>query len=163
MRASEDMIRNMKQEAEKVWVLEYARMIKETEEPFINAIYDADPLKQIFWDNVVLIGDAAHPTTPHGVRSTNMSIVDAAVLGKCLAKWGVENLNSALEEYQSIRLPVTSKQVLRARRLGRIKQGLSLPDRDRFNPVIASPEECEELPQKCMPFFYDVPTLIDTE
>ncbi|KAK3212555.1 hypothetical protein Dsin_017261 [Dipteronia sinensis] len=160
MKVSNDMIKNMHQEAEKVWVPELVRVIKETKEPFINAIYDSDPIKQIFWSNVVLIGDAAHPTTPHGLRSTNMSILDAAVLGKCLDKWGADNLVSALDEYQSIRLPVTSKQVLHSRRLGRIKQGLTLPDREPFNPKTASQEECRELQQEVMPFFPDIPSLL---
>ncbi|XP_031257706.1 uncharacterized protein LOC116115720 [Pistacia vera] len=160
LKVRDDIIKNMHQEAEKVWAPELVKVMKETKEPFINAIYDCDPLKQIFWSNVVLIGDAAHPTTPHGLRSTNMSILDAAVLGKCLEKWGVENLFSALEEYQSIRLPVTSKQVLHSRRLGRIKQGLTLPDRDPFNPKTATPQECQELQQKTMPFFADIPSVL---
>ncbi|KAJ0091037.1 hypothetical protein Patl1_12793 [Pistacia atlantica] len=160
LKVRDDIIKNMHQEAEKVWAPELVKVMKETKEPFINAVYDCDPLKQIFWSNVVLIGDAAHPTTPHGLRSTNMSILDAAVLGKCLEKWGVENLFSALEEYQSIRLPVTSKQVLHSRRLGRIKQGLTLPDRDPFNPKTATPQECQELQQKTMPFFADIPSVL---
>ncbi|GKV18070.1 hypothetical protein SLEP1_g28495 [Rubroshorea leprosula] len=159
IRVSNEVIRKMIQEAEDVWLPELVRVMKETKDPFINAIYDCDPLKQIFWDNVVLIGDAAHPTTPHGLRSTNMSVLDAAVLGNCLEKWGVENLHSALEEYQSIRLPVTSKQVLHSRRLGRIKQGLTLPDRHLFDPKAASPEECKDLQQKNMPFFTSVPII----
>jgi 2-polyprenyl-6-methoxyphenol hydroxylase-like FAD-dependent oxidoreductase len=126
MKVSSEMVQEMLRKAEKVWVPELVRVMKETEDPFLNFIYDSDPLEQIFWDNVVLVGDAAHPTTPHGLRSTNMSVLDAAVLGKCVAKWGAENLQSALREYQSIRLPVVSKQVLHARRLGRIKQGFFL-------------------------------------
>uniref|UniRef100_A0A2P2K0C3 Zeaxanthin epoxidaseic n=1 Tax=Rhizophora mucronata TaxID=61149 RepID=A0A2P2K0C3_RHIMU len=160
MKVSSDMVENMYQEAEKVWVPELVRVMRETKQPFLNFIYDCDPMKQIVWDNVVLIGDAAHPTTPHGLRSTNMSILDAAVLGKCLEKWGPKNLASALEEYQSIRLPVTSKQVLHSRRLGRVKQGLCLPDRMRFDPEAASPEDCEELQQKNMPFFACAPLIV---
>ncbi|KAJ4707948.1 Monooxygenase, FAD-binding protein [Melia azedarach] len=162
MRVDSGMIKNMQQEAEQVWLPELVRVMKETKEPFINAMYDCDPLNQIFWNNVVLIGDAAHPTTPHGLRSTNMSILDAIVLGKCLEKWGLENLLSALEEYQSIRLPVTSKQVLHSRRLGRIKQGLTLPEREPFDPKTASPRECQELQQKNMPFFADIPPLVNS-
>lgn len=139
MKVSSDMIHKMHQEAEKVWIPELAKLMKETKDPFINFIYDSDPLEKISWGNVVLVGDAAHPTTPHCIGSTNMSILDAAVLGKCLEKWGAEKLESALEEYQSIRLPVTSKQVLHARRLGRIKQGLVLPDRDPFDPMSVRP------------------------
>ncbi|KAK8595743.1 hypothetical protein V6N13_000435 [Hibiscus sabdariffa] len=152
MKVSEEMIDEMIKEAEKTWVSELVKVMKETEDPFINAIYDCDPLRQIYWDNVVLIGDAAHPTTPHGLRSTNMTILDSAVLGKCLEKWGVENLHTALEEYQSTRLPVTSKQVLHSRWLGRIKQGLHLPNREPFDPKNASPEDLKDLQQKNMPF-----------
>ncbi|XP_009614077.1 uncharacterized protein [Nicotiana tomentosiformis] len=160
MKVNENSIQNMHEEAEKTWAPELVRVIKEIKEPFLNVIYDCDPLEQIFWDKVVLIGDAAHPTTPHGLRSTNMSILDAAVLGKCLEKWGVEKLNSALEEYQSIRLPVATKQVLHSRRLGRIKQGLSLSDRLSFDPKTTSAEDCEELQQKNMPYFNDIPSIL---
>ncbi|KAK7320704.1 hypothetical protein VNO77_30421 [Canavalia gladiata] len=157
MKVNSDMIQKMHQEAEKVWIPELVNVIKETKDPFLNFIYDSEPLGKIFWDNVVLVGDAAHPTTPHCIRSTNMSILDAAVLGKCLEKWGAERIESALEEYQSIRLPVTSKQVLHARHLGRIKQGLVLPDREPFNPKLARPEDYQELMLTNTPFFNDVP------
>ncbi|XP_050364364.1 uncharacterized protein LOC126783026 [Argentina anserina] len=159
-KASSNMIQALHREAEKMWLPEFVRLIKETNHPFINAIYDSEPSEQIYWDNVVLVGDAAHPTTPHALRSTNMSVLDAAVLGQCLKKWGAENLQSALEEYQSIRLPVVSKQALHARRMGRIKQGLALPDRQIFDPKTATPEECQELQQRLMPFFSDVPSIL---
>uniref|UniRef100_A0A2N9IIS1 FAD-binding domain-containing protein n=1 Tax=Fagus sylvatica TaxID=28930 RepID=A0A2N9IIS1_FAGSY len=160
MKVSSEMVQKMHREVEKVWVPELVRVMKETKDPFLNFIYDSDPLEQIFWDNVVLVGDAAHPTTPHGLRSTNMSVLDAAILGKCLAKSGAENLQSALREYQSTRLPVVSKQVLHARRMGRIKQGLVLPDREPFDPKYARSEDYQELQQKNMPFFDDVPLLL---
>ncbi|GAY68916.1 hypothetical protein WN943_000382 [Citrus x changshan-huyou] len=161
MKVSSDMIKKMHQEAEKIWVPEFARVIKETKEPFLNLMYDCDPLTQIYWDNVVLIGDAAHPITPHCARSTNMAIADAAVLGKCLERWGPENLHSALEEHQSVRLPVTTKQVLHSRRVGQIKLGLPTPDREPFDPNTASPEDCEILKQRRLPFFDDVPSILE--
>ncbi|XP_020201788.1 uncharacterized protein LOC109787657 [Cajanus cajan] len=161
MKVSSD-IQKMHQEAEKVWIPELFKVMKETHDPFLNVIYDSEPLEKIFWDNVVLVGDAAHPTTPHCLRSTNMSILDAAVLGKCLEKFGAEKVRSALEEYQLIRLPVTSKQVLHARRLGRIKQGLVVPDREPFNPKSAKKEDYEELLQRNTPFFNDVPLLLSS-
>lgn len=162
MKVSDEMIQEMYKNAENIWVPELVKVIKETKEPFINVIYDSDPLEKLFWDNVVLVGDAAHPTTPHGLRSTNMSLLDAAVLGTCVGKWGPENLQSALQAYQSIRLPVVSKQVLHARRLGRIKQGLVLPDHEPFDPKTATSEDCQELLQRNMPFFSDVPSLVDS-
>ncbi|KAJ0987984.1 hypothetical protein J5N97_006340 [Dioscorea zingiberensis] len=153
MKVSDEMIENMHDKAEKVWVPELARVMRETEDPFINIIYDSNPLPQLFWDNVVLVGDAAHPTTPHGLRSTNMSILDAGILGHCLEKWGSENLASALEEFQAIRLPVISEQVLHARQLGRMKQGLVFGEHKIFNPKEATPEECLLLQQRNMPYF----------
>ncbi|KAI7989050.1 6-hydroxynicotinate 3-monooxygenase [Camellia lanceoleosa] len=150
----------MYEEAEKVWVPEMVKLMKETKEPFINVIYDCDPLEQIVWDNVVLVGDAAHPITPHSSRSTNLAILDAAVLGKCLEKRGAENLHSALGEFQSIRLPVVSKQVLHSRYVGRIKQGLVLSDHNPFDPMIAKPEECQILLQRSVPFLGDAPSIL---
>lgn len=145
------MTKKMHVEAEKIWRPELAEVMKETKEPFINVIYDSEPLPQLFWDNVVLVGDAAHPTTPHALRSTNMSILDAGILGQCLEKWGLENLGLALKEYQMIRLPVISEQVLHARKLGRVKQGLI--DQKTFDPRTATPEECLQLMQRSMPYF----------
>ncbi|KAG6391290.1 hypothetical protein SASPL_149043 [Salvia splendens] len=159
MKVSSDMIAKMHEAAEKVWLPELMKVIRETKDPFLNVIYDCEPLGQIFWQKVVLIGDAAHATTPQGLRSTNMSILDAAVLGKCLEKWGVGNLASALQEYQATRLPVTTEQVLFSQRLGRIKQGLQLPDRQPLDPRTAW-EDCEELQQKKMPFLSDKPSIL---
>ncbi|VVB14058.1 unnamed protein product [Arabis nemorensis] len=148
LKVSQEMMNKMHQEAGSIWIPELARLMKETSDPFLNVIYDCDPLERIFCGNVVLVGDAAHPTTPHGLRSTNMSVLDAEVLGKCLEKWGLENLNLGLEEYQRIRLPVVSEQVLYSRRLGRIKQGL---DHDGIRGGSFG------LEQRNMPFFSNAP------
>jgi 2-polyprenyl-6-methoxyphenol hydroxylase-like FAD-dependent oxidoreductase len=48
-----------------------------TKDPFINAIFDREPLPRWVFGRVVLVGEAAHPTTPHALRSTNMAIADA--------------------------------------------------------------------------------------
>ncbi|CAA0840698.1 FAD/NAD(P)-binding oxidoreductase family protein [Striga hermonthica] len=162
MKVSDDMVLQMQKEAECFWPPELVKLIRETKNPFLNVIYDSEPLNQIAWDNVVLTGDAAHPTTPHGLRSTNMSVLDAAVLGKCLEKWGVENLNSALREYESTRLPVASEQVLFSRWLGCIKQGLVVQENccGPFDPIRAGREKCMDLEQKNMPYFSDVPAVL---
>lgn len=162
MKVSDEAVEKMRKEAEKTWSPSLARAMKETREPFVNVIYDCDPLERLVWDGVVvLVGDAAHPTTPHGLRSTNMSLLDAAVLGACVEKLGKEGLDRALEEYQSVRLPVVAHQVLHSRRMGRIKQGFVLEDREIFDPIAACPEDCEELKQNSMPFFGDVPLIVD--
>lgn len=158
MKVRDDMIRKMQREAEKVWPRAFVEIVKHTKEPFINVMYDCNPLDRVFWDNVVLVGDAAHPTTPHCARSTNMSVLDAAVLGRCLERWGPRNLQAGLCEYQAARSPVTSAQVLKSRRVGRIKQGLRVPSRQEpFDPNKASSEEREELEPRTVPFTGDLP------
>ncbi|EYU21936.1 hypothetical protein ABFS82_01G029100 [Erythranthe guttata] len=160
-KVSQDMIEEMYELAEKVWIPELVKVMRETKDPFLNAIYDSEPLEQLYWNNnVVLIGDAAHPITPHSARATNMSILDAAVLGKCLEKWGPENLGSALEEYQSIRLPVAKEQVLYSRRSGRIKQRLPVSGREIFDPMTASEEESKVLQIRNTPYFNVMPSIL---
>ncbi|XP_038884093.1 6-hydroxynicotinate 3-monooxygenase-like [Benincasa hispida] len=162
MKVNEEILRKLHEQVDEIWVPEFAKVVRETKDPFINAIYDCDPLEQLVWDNVVLVGEAAHPTTPHCARSTNMAILDAAVLGKCLQKWGAQGLKSALIEYQSLRLPVVSAQVLHSRRAGRIKQGLTLPDCEPFDPNVAtSIQNFPELQIRNIPFIDDVPQVID--
>lgn len=158
IKVDNDMIDNMHKEASKLWNPELALLMKETKEPFINVIYDSNPLPRLFWDNVVLVGDAAHPTTPHASRSTNMSVLDAEVLGLCLTKWGAENLSTALQEFQAIRRPVVSEQVLHSRLMGRLKQGLPLSDNEIFDPSAADTEVCVGIQHKNIPFYERVPT-----
>ncbi|XP_038886774.1 aurachin C monooxygenase/isomerase-like [Benincasa hispida] len=162
MKVNETMVKKLHQQVDEIWVPELAKVVKETKDPFINVIYDCDPLEQIVWDNVVLVGEAAHPTTPHCARSTNMALLDAFVLGECLLKWGLLDLKSALAEYQSLRLPVIYAQVLHSRHVGRIKQGSTLSDRERFDPSAATTtQNFPELQIRNTPFLDDVPRVID--
>ncbi|XP_020267485.1 uncharacterized protein LOC109842969 isoform X2 [Asparagus officinalis] len=107
------------------------------------------------------VGDAGHPTTPHASRSTNMSILDAEVLGLCIKKWGPENLAKALQEFQAVRHPVVSEQVLCSRRMGLLKQGLPISDDDKvFDPCTADTDDCWVIQHRNIPFYECVPTSI---
>lgn len=139
MKVNGDMVKRLHKQVDDLWVPELTKVIKETKDPFINVIYDCDPLEQIVWDNVVLVGEAAHPTTPHCARSTNMTLLDASILGQCLRRnRRLFNLESALAEYQALRLPILHAQVLHSRLVGQIKQGLTLSDREPFDPSVAT-------------------------
>uniref|UniRef100_A0ACD6A8V7 Uncharacterized protein n=1 Tax=Avena sativa TaxID=4498 RepID=A0ACD6A8V7_AVESA len=163
MKVSDATLAGMQDEADRVWSPELARLIRETAEPFVNVIYDADPLPRLSWADgrVALVGDAAHPTTPHGLRSTNMSVHDARVLGECLGRWGETTPPRALAEYEAARLPVVAAQVLHARRLGRLKQGLPVEDGEAggFDVRAATEEEALQLRQRGMPYFGGAPTV----
>ncbi|KAG6555957.1 hypothetical protein Mapa_001897 [Marchantia paleacea] len=149
----EAVIARMHEAADRSWVPALAQLIKATPQPFINAIFDRNPLKQLVFKRVVLVGEAAHPTTPHGARSTNMSVVDAHSLGKSIAKWGRDNLDSALAEYEMRRLNATSQQVLFSRHLGSLKQGLLFEPKGSFPWLTADEGMVEGLLQRNMNFF----------
>uniref|UniRef100_A0A0A9CPP4 FAD-binding domain-containing protein n=1 Tax=Arundo donax TaxID=35708 RepID=A0A0A9CPP4_ARUDO len=167
MEASDAMVARMRDEAERVWCPELARLIQETAAPFVNVIYDADPLPRLSWagGRVVLVGDAAHSTTPHGLRSTNTSIMDARALGTCLGRWDYSESTPAraVAEYEAARLPVVGAQVLHTRRLGRIKQGLPVDgEAEGFDVRTATAEEALQLRQRTVPFFGGAPKADDS-
>ncbi|KAB1204564.1 hypothetical protein CJ030_MR8G021784 [Morella rubra] len=46
MKVSSEMVQKMYQESENIWVPELVRVMKETKDPFLNFIYDGDPLEK---------------------------------------------------------------------------------------------------------------------
>ena len=84
--------------------------LQATASPFINAIFDREPLQRWVWGRVALVGEAAHPTTPHGLRSTNMAIADAGALGQAFAAHKGD-VGAALQQYQERRLAATTREV----------------------------------------------------
>lgn len=124
VKADEKALKELHEQAQRIWPPALTKLMQSTTNPFINAIFDREPLRQFVWGRVVLVGEAAHPTTPHGLRSTNMSIVDAFVLGNAISKRGPDNIEAALDEYQGERVPTTTREALFSRHLGQLKQGL---------------------------------------
>ena len=96
--------------------------IEATEEAAIlrNDIYDREPLKEWGAGRVMLLGDAAHPISPHLGQGACQAIEDAVVLADSLSK--KKDVASALSLYESLRIPRTSRVVRQSRRIGRIIQ-----------------------------------------
>jgi len=106
-------------------------MIRATEGAFPNEIYDRDVLPAYHTTRCVLIGDAAHSSTPHYVRGTHMAIQDGYALGKAIGTvvWNsvqvsCKDFQDAFGMYEAERLDYSNNVVLTARRLGRVKQGV---------------------------------------
>jgi 2-polyprenyl-6-methoxyphenol hydroxylase-like FAD-dependent oxidoreductase len=72
------------------------------EQIYTAEIADLKPTTLWYKENVCLIGDAAHATTPNMGQGACQAIEDAYVLSECLAK---HNVNKAFETFQKIRLP----------------------------------------------------------
>ncbi len=112
------------------------RLVSATDETkIIRAdICDRDPEQTWAKDRVLLIGDAAHMTTPFIGQGAGISMEDAVVLAKELALTdGLRDqrmLAGALDSFQRERMPRCAKIVLTSRRRG---QMLSLS-----NPALAT-------------------------
>jgi salicylate hydroxylase len=85
-------------------------------------IYDRDPIDKWSKGRAVLVGDAAHPTTPFMGQGLGLAIEDAAVLAKELALTGGLRDHSviplALQTYERYRVDRAAQIVLQSRKRG---------------------------------------------
>ncbi|MFN3444156.1 MAG: FAD-dependent monooxygenase [Bacteroidia bacterium] len=85
-----------------------------------NDIIDHEPINQYAYDNVVLIGDAAHATTPNMGQGACMGIEDAVVLADELAK--NNHPETAFKQFEKRRLKRTHDIVNKSWQLGKVAQ-----------------------------------------
>lgn len=85
-----------------------------------NDIIDLPPIKKFAFGNVVLMGDAAHATTPNMGQGACMAIEDAAVLVKCLT--GNADPVQAFATFEAERIARTTKIVNDSWRIGKLAQ-----------------------------------------
>ncbi|EKM53956.1 uncharacterized protein PHACADRAFT_209786 [Phanerochaete carnosa HHB-10118-sp] len=88
-------------------------------------IYDRPELKTWFEGRVVLVGDAAHPTSPHLGQGASQSYEDVGLLIDLLEQHNpsaklpsTETLKTVFAELERVRLPRTADLVKRARAVG---------------------------------------------
>jgi len=94
-------------------------IISETETSMIHtaAISDLQLIKHWHLDNVCLIGDAAHATTPNMGQGACQAIEDAHVLSACLDKF---ETNKAFDKFQRARMQKVQMVVNRSWSLGKV-------------------------------------------
>jgi 2-polyprenyl-6-methoxyphenol hydroxylase-like FAD-dependent oxidoreductase len=85
-----------------------------------NDIIDHEPINQYALGNVVLIGDAAHATTPNMGQGACMGIEDAVVLADELAK--NNHPETAFKQFEKRRLKRTHDIVNKSWQLGKVAQ-----------------------------------------
>ncbi len=85
-------------------------IIKSTKKEHINTAEISDLKPTNIWskENVCLIGDSAHATTPNMGQGACQAIEDAYVLSECINKY---EISKAFTEYQKLRLPKAHKVV----------------------------------------------------
>jgi 2-polyprenyl-6-methoxyphenol hydroxylase-like FAD-dependent oxidoreductase len=115
-------------------------------------IIDLKPLTQFAFDNIAIMGDAAHATTPNMGQGACMAIEDAVVLSNLLGRHS--NVQDAFRKFEWMRLPRTQKIVKGSWQLGRVAQ--------LENPILAQLRNAairatpSSVAEKQMKFLYDV-------
>lgn len=91
-------------------------------------LYDRPELESWFKGRIVLLGDAAHPTSPHLGQGANQAFEDVYHFMRLLRKYNpsadqpsTELLLRVFTDYQDLRLRRTSELVRGARRQGEIR------------------------------------------
>jgi 2-polyprenyl-6-methoxyphenol hydroxylase-like FAD-dependent oxidoreductase len=104
------------------WTAPIPDVIEGTPEGAIvqNDIVDRPPLRWWGRGPVTLLGDAAHATTPNLGQGACMALEDAVMLAHCLST--VRPAESALREYERLRIPRTGAIVRDSWQTGRILQ-----------------------------------------
>lgn len=83
-------------------------------------ISDIKPIKKFAYGNIVLIGDAAHATTPNMGQGACMAIEDSVILANCLLK--NSRVADAFKSFEKRRISRTKKIVTESWRLGKVAQ-----------------------------------------
>ncbi|WP_027379306.1 FAD-dependent monooxygenase [Chryseobacterium daeguense] len=86
----------------------------------INDIIDLSPISKWHSENLCLIGDAAHATTPNMGQGACQSIEDAYIIGKLMDI--TDNINEVFEKFQSIRRKKVDYIVETSWKIGKISQ-----------------------------------------
>ncbi|MEJ7682972.1 MAG: FAD-dependent monooxygenase [Segetibacter sp.] len=97
-------------------------LIKQTKDNEIiwSDIVDIKPISTFAFDNVLLVGDTAHATTPKMAQGACQAIEDAAVLLDILDK--EQNIKTAFKQFEQRRVKRTHKIVKGSWTLGKISQ-----------------------------------------
>jgi 2-polyprenyl-6-methoxyphenol hydroxylase-like FAD-dependent oxidoreductase len=104
------------------WHEPIAAVVEAADESAIlrNDVYYLEPLPRWSDGRVVLVGDAAHATTPGVGQGAAQAIEDAIVLADRLA--GSDDLSAALAEYEAIRQPRAEAVLKMSRRADKAAQ-----------------------------------------
>ena len=83
-------------------------------------IVDLPRLSRYAYGRVLLLGDAAHATTPNLGQGAGQAVEDAVVLGQCLS--GCSEPTGAFQEFERRRLARTHRISNRSWRVGQVAQ-----------------------------------------
>lgn len=103
----------------------------------VYPLCDLPPLSTWHSGPVVLVGDAAHATSPYGGQGASMAMESAMVLAKCVRD--IPETERAFAAYQSLRKDRAERLVRLARRIGRHSRPIgpiAMNVRDLVTPIV---------------------------
>lgn len=116
-----EVIAAMRGDAEQLLAPQFAEVVRQTSQPFIQAILDLEAPRMACGARTVILGDAAFVARPHVGMGVTKAALDAAALADALRAHPTD-LRAALAKFESSRLPFGAAVVRRARQLGAYMQ-----------------------------------------
>lgn len=116
-----EVIAAMRADAEQLLAPQFAEVVRQTSQPFIQAILDLEAPRMACGARTVILGDAAFVARPHVGMGVTKAALDAAALADALRAHPTD-LRAALAKFESSRLPFGAAVVRRARQLGAYMQ-----------------------------------------
>ncbi|KAF5370787.1 hypothetical protein D9758_002108 [Tetrapyrgos nigripes] len=125
-RAVDDsLLDQMRQDPCSQWGMGAGELVRKAQKIIKYGLYDRPELKTWYKGRVVLLGDSAHPTSPHLGQGANQAFEDIYHLVRVLIKYNpeaaspsTETLEAIFQEYERIRIPRSAALVKGARRMG---------------------------------------------
>jgi 2-polyprenyl-6-methoxyphenol hydroxylase-like FAD-dependent oxidoreductase len=108
-------VAEMRSHGERVLAPQFQELLRVTEQPFLQPIYDLESTRMAF-SRVALIGDAAFVARPHVGGGVAKAAHDAMVLAEALS--AETDIAAALRRFETQRIAMGRRIVDRARRLG---------------------------------------------
>lgn len=115
--------KKVREDAASTWDEEVNMLIKYSK-IFITSIYDRELLDQFVYGHIILCGDSAHLTRPHGGQAISMAVKDAYFLKQALEKSEDVGMEKALQEFNQLRVEETQFKLLQSRKFGKLLQKL---------------------------------------
>ncbi|PKA39510.1 FAD-dependent oxidoreductase [Rhizobium sullae] len=125
------VVADMRNSASALLAPQFAEVVRQTEQPFIQAIQDLEVESMRLGERTIILGDAAFVARPHVGMGVTKAAGDAWALARALRRYG-ENLSAALDEFDVQRSAFGAAVIRRARHLGAYMQAQALTDEERL-------------------------------
>lgn len=114
-----EVVARMLRDADTLLAPQFAEIVRLTQQPFFQPIYDVES-RQLAFGRVVLVGDAAFVARPHVGMGVTKAGGDAVALVEALRS--SDDLGEALRQYEAARVGFGAAVIARARHLGAYMQ-----------------------------------------